>query len=104
MSAVFPTGGAPSGRAVTLWRRWMSDENAGLRIDLSTIAQAIVVAIVLAGGGWTVNSINELKLQMREVSVLLKAQADDRADVAVRVRQLELSEARHQYQQQAPRQ
>lgn len=79
----------------------MSDENAGLRIDLSTIAQAVIVAIVLTAGGWMVNSINELKLQMREVSVLLKAQADERADVAVRVRQLELSEARHQYEQQA---
>lgn len=78
----------------------MSDDNAGLRIDLSTIAQAVIVAIVLTGGAWTVNSINELKLQMREVSVLLKAQAEERTDVAVRVRQLELAEARHQYPQQ----
>lgn len=80
----------------------MSDANAGLRIDLSTIAQAIIVAVALTAGGWMVNSINELKLQMREVSVLLKAQADERADVAVRVRQLELQEARHQYEQRAP--
>lgn len=80
----------------------MSDANAGLRIDLSTIAQAIIVAVALTAGGWMVNSINDLKLQMREVSVLLKAQADERADVAVRVRQLELQEARHQYEQRAP--
>lgn len=80
----------------------MSDAKAGLRIDLSTIAQAIIVAVALTAGGWMVNSINELKLQMREVSVLLKAQADERADVAVRVRQLELQEARHQYEQRAP--
>ena len=79
----------------------MSDDNAGLRIDLSTIAQGLVLAIILAAGAWTVNSINDLKLQMREVSVLLKAQADERADVAVRVRQLELQEARHQYQERA---
>lgn len=80
----------------------MSDDNAGLRIDLSTIAQAVIVAVALTAGGWMVNSINELKLQMREVSVLLKAQADERADVAVRVRQLELQEARHQCEQRAP--
>lgn len=78
----------------------MSDDNAGLRIDLATIAQGLILAVLLAAGAWTVNSINDLKLQMREVSVLLKALADERADVAVRVRQLELTEARHQYPQQ----
>ena len=77
----------------------MSDDNAGVRIDLSTAAQAVLVAIVLTAGAWTVNSINDLKLQMREVSVLLKAQADEREDVALRVRQLELAEARHQVEQ-----
>jgi len=82
----------------------MSDENAGLRIDLSTIAQGLILALVLGAGAWTVDSINELKLQMREVSVLLKAQAEERADAAVRIRQLELAEARHQYQSQSARQ
>jgi hypothetical protein len=36
--------------------------------------------------------------------VLLKAQAEERADAAVRIRQLELAEARHQYEGQGPRQ
>ena len=99
MSAVHPDNNYLPPRKAGLWRRWMSDDNAGLRIDLSTVAQGLILAIVIAAGAWTVDSINELKLQMREVSVMLKAQADERADVAVRVRQLELQEARHQYEE-----
>jgi hypothetical protein len=75
-----------------------TQQQGGVRIDLSLLAQALIVASLIGGGGWTINSVSEIQRQQDRMTVILEQLASDRSDVAVRVRALELAQA-----SQAPR-